>query len=229
MSDASIDAFVDALWLEEGLSRNTLAAYRRDLALYARWLHERGPDHHPIRYHHEVQFLDGDPRTVLVTDEDLHNGCSAGGVTAPSVQLAQVALKMLAVAKFNLVATVIASAVLAVGLLGAVTFTWLPVSALDGNAVAEQKSVPDAAAASDGKTEPLDLRTIIATLEKQRDQVQSLDIETKFYVKTLVDPKVLRSWKRFAPGIEREPGTFSTMIVGLPGRCFSRNGCSARM
>jgi integrase/recombinase XerD len=38
----SIDAFIDALWLEEGLARNTLAAYRRDLALYAKWLHERG-------------------------------------------------------------------------------------------------------------------------------------------------------------------------------------------
>jgi integrase/recombinase XerD len=42
LSDDSIDAFVDALWLEEGLSRNTLAAYRRDLALYARWLGEQG-------------------------------------------------------------------------------------------------------------------------------------------------------------------------------------------
>ena len=40
--DASIDAFVDALWLEEGLSRNTLTAYRRDLTLYARWLAARG-------------------------------------------------------------------------------------------------------------------------------------------------------------------------------------------
>lgn len=30
-SDESIDAFIDALWLEEGLSRNTLEAYRRDL------------------------------------------------------------------------------------------------------------------------------------------------------------------------------------------------------
>ncbi len=39
---ASIDAFIDALWLEEGLSRNTLAAYRRDLTLYALWLQERG-------------------------------------------------------------------------------------------------------------------------------------------------------------------------------------------
>jgi integrase/recombinase XerD len=41
MSDGSIDAFIDALWLEEGLAKNTLAAYRRDLALYARWLAEQ--------------------------------------------------------------------------------------------------------------------------------------------------------------------------------------------
>ncbi|AEG93692.1 site-specific tyrosine recombinase XerD [Ramlibacter tataouinensis] len=38
--DASVDAFIDALWLEEGLARNTLQAYRRDLALYAAWLRE---------------------------------------------------------------------------------------------------------------------------------------------------------------------------------------------
>ena len=36
--DASIDAFIDALWLEEGLSKNTLSAYRRDLTLFATWL-----------------------------------------------------------------------------------------------------------------------------------------------------------------------------------------------
>jgi integrase/recombinase XerD len=29
--DASIDAFVDALWLEDGLAPNSLQAYRRDL------------------------------------------------------------------------------------------------------------------------------------------------------------------------------------------------------
>ena len=34
----AIDTFIDALWLEEGLSKNTLAAYRRDLTLYAKWL-----------------------------------------------------------------------------------------------------------------------------------------------------------------------------------------------
>jgi integrase/recombinase XerD len=37
-SDSGIDAFIDALWLEEGLAANSLAAYRRDLKLYAQWL-----------------------------------------------------------------------------------------------------------------------------------------------------------------------------------------------
>ena len=37
-SDEVIDRFADALWLEDGLSANTLAAYRRDLKLFGRWL-----------------------------------------------------------------------------------------------------------------------------------------------------------------------------------------------
>jgi integrase/recombinase XerD len=35
---ARLDAFCDALWLEDGLAANTLAAYRRDLRLFADWL-----------------------------------------------------------------------------------------------------------------------------------------------------------------------------------------------
>ena len=42
-SQSSIDSFIDALWLEDGLSKNTLAAYRRDLSLYAAWLAEKPP------------------------------------------------------------------------------------------------------------------------------------------------------------------------------------------
>ena len=37
-SQSAIDSFIDALWLEDGLSKNTLAAYRRDLTMYAVWL-----------------------------------------------------------------------------------------------------------------------------------------------------------------------------------------------
>lgn len=38
VDDPVVDAFCDALWLEDGLSRNTLDAYRRDLKLFAAWL-----------------------------------------------------------------------------------------------------------------------------------------------------------------------------------------------
>lgn len=35
---ALLDEFTDRLWLEEGLSRNTLESYRRDLAQFGEWL-----------------------------------------------------------------------------------------------------------------------------------------------------------------------------------------------
>lgn len=37
-----IDQFLDALWLEKGLSDNTRASYRSDLALFNGWLQEKG-------------------------------------------------------------------------------------------------------------------------------------------------------------------------------------------
>ena len=33
-----VERFIDSLWMERGLSDNTLAAYRRDLSLFAAWL-----------------------------------------------------------------------------------------------------------------------------------------------------------------------------------------------
>lgn len=39
-----IDRFLDALWLEKGLSDNTRHAYRSDLALFNGWLQEQGVD-----------------------------------------------------------------------------------------------------------------------------------------------------------------------------------------
>lgn len=52
-----IDRFADALWLEDGLSQNTLAAYRRDLRLLAKWLHSQhgsgllaAQEHHLLAY-----------------------------------------------------------------------------------------------------------------------------------------------------------------------------------
>ena len=39
-----IDDFIDALWLEDGLSKNTLEAYRRDMRLFATWLEKKRPE-----------------------------------------------------------------------------------------------------------------------------------------------------------------------------------------
>lgn len=40
-SEAIIDKFLDAIWMERGLSANTLGAYRADLVALRRWLAER--------------------------------------------------------------------------------------------------------------------------------------------------------------------------------------------
>ncbi|NYE61755.1 integrase/recombinase XerD [Duganella sp. 1224] len=40
---ALIDEFCDSLWLEDGLSKNTLEAYRRDMRLFAAWLEKKRP------------------------------------------------------------------------------------------------------------------------------------------------------------------------------------------
>ncbi|MCC6531878.1 MAG: site-specific tyrosine recombinase XerD [Burkholderiales bacterium] len=39
--DPLLDEFCDGLWLEDGLARNTLESYRRDLAQFAAWLQAR--------------------------------------------------------------------------------------------------------------------------------------------------------------------------------------------
>ena len=39
-----LDEFNDRLWLEEGLARNTLESYRRDLSQFADWVEKRGQD-----------------------------------------------------------------------------------------------------------------------------------------------------------------------------------------
>jgi integrase/recombinase XerD len=49
-----IDEFCDALWLEDGLAKNTLEAYRRDLAQFATWL----------RIEHRKTLLEGNVADV---------------------------------------------------------------------------------------------------------------------------------------------------------------------
>jgi integrase/recombinase XerD len=56
-SAPSIDRFIDALWLEDGLSPNTLAAYRRDLSLFAVWLGEQGAALDATTEHQLLQYF----------------------------------------------------------------------------------------------------------------------------------------------------------------------------
>ncbi len=42
MTEAELDVFCDALWLEDGLSPRSLESYRRDLAQFAAWLAKAG-------------------------------------------------------------------------------------------------------------------------------------------------------------------------------------------
>ncbi|MEI8209886.1 MAG: site-specific integrase, partial [Methylococcales bacterium] len=40
-SSALIEQFLDAVWVEQGLSENTLSAYSSDLRIFAKWLADR--------------------------------------------------------------------------------------------------------------------------------------------------------------------------------------------
>ena len=99
-----IDEFCDALWLEDGLSRNTLDAYRRDLAQYAQWLADAcgkdvlAADHGDLQSYLAYQFqnrirvdptlnIDAPklPRTLpkSLTEADVDNLLAAPDLTTP--------------------------------------------------------------------------------------------------------------------------------------------------
>ena len=41
-ASADVERYLDSLWMERGLSENTLSAYRRDLTLFSEWLEQQG-------------------------------------------------------------------------------------------------------------------------------------------------------------------------------------------
>ena len=69
---ALLDEFVDALWLADGLAKNTLAAYRSDLALFAGWLAARGkclPDAGEIDINGYLAHLHARPERIKPTSQ----------------------------------------------------------------------------------------------------------------------------------------------------------------
>ena len=69
-SDATqLDTFIDHLWLEDGLSKNTLESYRLDLASFALWLTPQNKqlltvDQADIQQYLAVKFPHSKPRSI---------------------------------------------------------------------------------------------------------------------------------------------------------------------
>jgi integrase/recombinase XerD len=64
-----LDTFIDHLWLEDGLSHNTLASYRLDLTSFALWLVSQHKPllqvtHADIQYYLAVKFPQQKPRSI---------------------------------------------------------------------------------------------------------------------------------------------------------------------
>lgn len=69
-SDANeLDTFIDHLWLEDGLSKNTLESYRLDLTTFALWLSKQNKqlltvDQADIQQYLAVRFPQSKPRSI---------------------------------------------------------------------------------------------------------------------------------------------------------------------
>ena len=66
---AELDVFIDHLWLEDGLSKNTLESYRLDLTTFALWLpkqnkHLLSVDQADIQQYLAVKFPQSKPRSI---------------------------------------------------------------------------------------------------------------------------------------------------------------------
>ncbi len=70
LEDATeLDIFIDHLWLEDGLSKNTLESYRLDLTTFALWLPKQGKqllsvDQADIQQYLAVKFPQSKPRSI---------------------------------------------------------------------------------------------------------------------------------------------------------------------
>lgn len=63
----TVETFSDMLWLEDGLSQNTISSYRSDLTLYAQWL----------TYRNSKKLLDSEASDVASYVAELHSSSKA--------------------------------------------------------------------------------------------------------------------------------------------------------
>ncbi|MEQ1486943.1 MAG: site-specific integrase, partial [Methylotenera sp.] len=68
-NSAELDTFIDHLWLEDGLAKNTLESYRLDLTSFALWLPSQDKqlltvDQADIQQYLAVKFPQSKPRSI---------------------------------------------------------------------------------------------------------------------------------------------------------------------
>jgi integrase/recombinase XerD len=69
VENSQLDSFIDHLWLEDGLSKNTLESYRTDLALFSAWLGNQhktilSANQADIQQYLAVKFPQSKPRSI---------------------------------------------------------------------------------------------------------------------------------------------------------------------
>lgn len=114
-------------------------------------------------------------------------------ISNQSIILAKGTLHMLAIAKFKVGAAVVAAVLVLGGVSGIMVSSVLHADAPPSNTeMAANQNPPEV-----NQADSITLKTIIATLEKQRNQVKSLTIETKANSARLAPVEVLSSLRRF--------------------------------
>ncbi len=124
---------------------------------------------------------------------------STGAMSAQSIHLAKGILHMLAVTNTKIVTASVAAAVMfggvSVGVINAVLH--VDSTQTDVSSAAERSPASQQRSLRKDQTDQPSLNRIITALEKKREQVKSLSLETKSYCTTFVAPEILHSWSRF--------------------------------
>jgi len=146
-------------------------------------------------------------------------------LTSQATILAKGTLHMLAIAKFKIIATAVMGVLVLGGMSNVIISKVLQSDAPQtGKMLAAKQESPNK-----NDTSGISIKTIVATLESQREQVHSLSIETKFYSETYVAPGVLRSWKRFG-GSGQPDSTYQheAEFAYMKGKYYWRNISTTR-
>jgi len=94
-----IEAFLDTLWVEHGLSENTLSAYRNDLLGLSKWLSKATVNITEARRDHILDYLSYRVQVVIQYSSFLSLSCPPRGGTKRSIRADRVSKVRAAIAR----------------------------------------------------------------------------------------------------------------------------------